>query len=152
MIKPVSVTWVTLILAVVKSFVSSINWNRTRSPIPLGRCGDKALIHDTRPCSHNDTYCGRWRGRYWHPIGCEYELMSPHKASICLANRTIAFVGDSQIRDLCIGLVHYLLGNFDVESAPDHKLGRHHNMLAIGDRIANFEFWKRNVPPPRYNG
>ena len=116
------------------------------------RCGGKGHAHRTRPCPNNDTYCGEWKGRFWQPLGCKYELISPEKAATCIGNRTIAFIGDSQIRDLCVGLVYYLLGIYTLDTAPDTKFDRHLDISDISDRIENFDFWKENVPPHNYNG
>jgi hypothetical protein len=44
------------------------------------RCGWKGHGHAMRPCPDNDTYCGNWNGRFWSPIGCEYDDVRPHEA------------------------------------------------------------------------
>ena len=44
------------------------------------RCGWRGHGHAMRPCPDNDTYCGHWNGRFWAPIGCEYDDVRPHEA------------------------------------------------------------------------
>ena len=51
-----------------------------------------------------------------------------------------------------MGLVYYLLGIYDLETAPDFKFDKNLDMYAIGDRIEDFDFWQANVPPHNYNG
>ena len=115
------------------------------------RCGGKT--HSShRVCSRNDTMCGEWHGRFWHPIGCRYEDMSPAKAARCLGNRTLAFIGDSQIRDLAIGVTYFLLGVFTLDTAPENKFDGHHEPTDHGTRIEDFSFWMRNIPPHNHNG
>ena len=36
---------------------------------------------------------GHWNGRFWAPIGCEYDDVKPHEARKCIGNRTLAFLG-----------------------------------------------------------
>ena len=36
--------------------------------------------------------------------------MSPVEARKCVGNRTLAFIGDSQIRDLAVGVAFLLMG------------------------------------------
>lgn len=48
--------------------------------------------------------------RFWTPIGCEYDDVTPVEARKCMGNRTLAFIGDSQIRDLAVGVAFLLLG------------------------------------------
>ena len=48
--------------------------------------------------------------RFWVPIGCEYDDVSPEEARRCVGNRTLAFIGDSQIRDLAVGVAFLLMG------------------------------------------
>ena len=124
----------------------------TEVPPAQTRCGGREHANLTRPCPRNDTYCGEWKGRFWHPIGCEYEHISPSKAAACLRNRTIAFIGDSHIRDLCFGLVYYLLETYTLDTAPEFKFDRHLDVSDIGEVIGDFDFWKVNLPSNIHNG
>jgi hypothetical protein len=78
--------------------------------------------------------------------------MSPEKAARCLGNRTLAFIGDSQIRDLCVGVVYFLMGVFSLESASEDKFDGHHDMGDHGTKIEDFDFWMHNVPGHNFNG
>ena len=122
----------------------------TEVPPAQTRCGGREHANLTRPCPRNDTYCGEWKGRFWHPIGCEYEHISPSKAAACLRNRTIAFIGDSHIRDLCFGLVYYLLETYTLDTAPESKFDIY--VSDIGEVIGDFDFWKVNLPSNIHNG
>lgn len=124
------------------------DFNRHKTP----RCGSKKHASLTRPCRSNDTDCGEWKGRFFQPYNCHYEDISVEKATKCLKNRTIACIGDSMTRDICIGLTNFLLGVFTLENAPETKFDGHHNMIEHGDIIEDFDFWMRNVPPDSYNG
>ena len=44
------------------------------------RCGWKGHGHAMRPCPDNDTYCGHWNGRFWAPLGCDYDDVRPSEA------------------------------------------------------------------------
>ena len=74
------------------------------------RCGWANNGADSRICSSDkaipDSACGQWNDRYWVPNGCEYDDITGEMARKCLGNRTIAFIGDSMIRDTAVGR-HY---------------------------------------------
>eukprot|EP01035_Chromulina_nebulosa_P016983 gene16983-22480_t len=115
------------------------------------RCGGLKHAQLTRPCHNNDTDCGRWHGRYWKPYGCFYQDISSEQARKCLGNRTLAFIGDSQIRDLSVGVVHLLMGQ-SLKTASEDKFDYKGNLSSDGTRIEEIPFWKNNVPPHNYNG
>lgn len=132
--------------------VNKISGKDGEPKLKTPRCGSKRHASLTRPCPSNDTDCGEWKGRFFQPYSCHYEDISVEKATKCFGNRTIACIGDSMTRDLCIGVVYFLLGIFDLETAPETKFDGHHDMGTHGDRIEDFDFWMRNVPPHNYNG
>jgi len=119
------------------------------------RCGglDHALLN--RPCLANDSYCGDWTdNKFFHPLSCTYEDITGAQARKCLGNRTLAFIGDSMIRDICIGVVN-LLSDIEVpqdmaENKFDHE--RLNTETNISKRIENFKSWTHNVPSHNYNG
>jgi hypothetical protein len=117
----------------------------------LRRCGGPKHTAMTRPCALNDTICGQWKGRYWHPISCRYEDITPEQARKCLGNRTLAFIGDSQIRDTAVGVAFFLLGQ-KLEDSPSYKFDNKGDLTVNGTRIPNFDSWKHNVPGHNYNG
>jgi hypothetical protein len=76
-------------------------------------------------CSRNDTYCGEWQGREWHPTGCRYRDISSEQARTCVGNRTLAFIGDSMIRNLGMGVAFFLSGqtvDSESETSVDERL------------------------------
>ena len=117
------------------------------------RCGGADHVSLTRPCASNDTYCGDWNGNFFEPLGCSYQDITGAQARKCLGNRTLAFIGDSMIRDICMGVVNLLS---DVEVSPeasDTKFDHERlNTEHISKRIADFKSWKHNVPSHNYNG
>jgi hypothetical protein len=116
------------------------------------RCGGLNHSNLTRPCIENDTFCGLWNGRFWHPLGCKYRDITSEQAQKCIGNRTIACVGDSQIRDTCIGILYLLLNrNATLETMLTGKYD-YHDMDDIGTIIEDYDFWERNVPPHNHNG
>ena len=122
---------------------------------PRRRCGGPDHVALTRPCLMNDSYCGEWNSRkMFHPLSCDYEDISGAQARKCLGSRTIAFIGDSMIRDICIGVVNLLSGievPFEMsETKFDHE--RLNTETNISLRIADFKNWKHNVPAHNYNG
>lgn len=97
------------------SYVNSSNKivrsiNSKKNGIP--RCGGLDHAALTRPCALNDTYCGEWNmtTRYWSPLGCQYQDITREQAIQCIGNRSLAFIGDSQIRSLGVSLAYFLLG------------------------------------------
>lgn len=104
------------------------------------------------PCSEADTYCGVWIDRYFHRKDCSYQDITSLQAKQCLGNRTIAFIGDSQIRDIGVG-VKLLLEGVLLKNAPDHKFDHNDNLNTVATQIAPFALWgKNNVPPHNGNG
>lgn len=121
-------------------------------------CGGPGHSAMTRPCSNNDTDCGTWGfadlghgvnySRWWTPHECHYREVTPENARKCLGNRTIACIGDSQIRDICQAVVSLLLGkNYSGETKFDYN-----DMDVDGTIIPDFPFWSKNVPPHNHNG
>lgn len=117
------------------------------------RCG--GLNHGTltRPCSYNDTYCGDWDipKRVFIPLGCHYEEITGAMARQCIGNKTIAFIGDSQVRDLAIGLA-FLLSDVTASESPSEKFDYKHSLGTNGTKIEDFPFWSHNVPGHNFNG
>jgi len=120
------------------------------------RCGSLDHAQMSRPCPQNDTYCGEWNdANFFVPLNCVYEDITGAKARKCLGNRTLAFIGDSMIRDICIGVVNLLS---DVELSPlvantkfDHeRLNMKNNKMS--QRIDDFKGWRHNVPGHNFNG
>lgn len=127
------------------------------------RCGAPLMGYRTRPCHNNDTDCGTWADHFWHPHHCNFRDISSEDARKCLGSRTLAFIGDSMIRDIGFGVYSLLSGNDSIKDAPTHKYDkgdRHPAIPALaggialkhGSRIPNFPQWKSNVPGPNYNG
>jgi len=71
-------------------------------------------------CIHNDSLCGVWHNRSWHPLSCAYRKISAQDARKCLGNRTLAFIGDSMVRDFGTGVAHFLSG-MSTQTASDEK-------------------------------
>eukprot|EP01038_Epipyxis_sp_PR26KG_P005843 gene5843-8063_t len=117
----------------------------------LPRCGGLNHSQSTRPCRKNDEYCGTWKGRYWYPYGCNYQDINPEQARKCIGNRTIAFIGDSQSRDIAVGVAYLLMG-MTLEKSSDKKFDKNFDINTNATKIENFPFWSNNVPPHNYNG
>lgn len=58
----------------------NLTYEERRRSLRHRRCGWKGHGHAMRPCPDNDTYCGHWNGRFWAPLGCEYDDVRPHEA------------------------------------------------------------------------
>lgn len=118
----------------------------------IRRCGGHKHASMTRPCALNDTDCGAWsmKDRYWHPLSCKYQDISSEEARKCLGNRTLAFIGDSQIRDIAVGVAMFLLGQ-TLMDAPDHKFDYKGDLELNGTRVPDFPDWK-NVVGHNKNG
>jgi len=117
------------------------------------RCGGINHGSLTRPCSFDDSYCGDWdlRARQFFPLGCHYEEITSEMARKCVGNKTLAFIGDSQVRDLAIGLAFLLSGVTALES-PTEKFDYKHSLDTNGTKIEDFSFWQHNVPGHNFNG
>lgn len=120
------------------------------SELPL--CTDRSV--QLQPCAHNDSYCGDWDivARKYTPNNCRYREVSNEDALKCVGNRTIACIGDSIVRDMCIGLAMYLSGETVMEG-PDYKYDRRAEILSHftnASKIGMFKSWKRNRL--NYNG
>jgi hypothetical protein len=105
------------------------------------------------PCKSNDTYCGDWNERVYTPNNCRYRDVTPEQARKCVGNRTLAFIGDTIIRDIGVGVALFLSGE-RVETAPDVKFERrkyekeeHWKYASV---IGKFKSWKSNREG--YNG
>ena len=116
------------------------------------RCGGLHHASMARPCSHNDTICGHWESKWWLPHACTYQDITSEEARQCMGNRTIACIGDSQIRDLCVRIAYFLMG----VNATRHELAfekfDYTEMDRIGTIIEDYPFWENNVPPHNHNG
>ena len=94
-------------------------------------------LHSSPPlipkCYRNNSYCGDWNvtQRTFRPAvnsntnvydddQCQLRLFTPAEARKCLGNRTLAFMGDSMIRDLATGISLFLQG-MTVEESLDIK-------------------------------
>lgn len=109
------------------------------------RCGGKRHSDLTRPCLSNDTVCGSWKDGYFHPsMGCYYQDISQEQALKCLSNKTIAFIGDSQIRDIAMGLIFLAMGlqpHIDINQKFDKSNADYtHYFTFLGDVPS----WRRN--------
>mmetsp|Transcript_2340 Transcript_2340/g.4930 ORF Transcript_2340/g.4930 Transcript_2340/m.4930 type:complete len:340 (-) Transcript_2340:96-1115(-) len=105
-----------------------------------------------QPCAKNDTYCGDWVGRKYIPNNCKYREFTNEQARQCVGSRTIACIGDSIIRDMCIGLAMYLSGE-KVEEGLDYKFDRKaeiHTHYTNATKIGSFSSWSLNKD--NYNG
>jgi hypothetical protein len=107
-----------------------------------------------QPCKNNDTYCGDWdvAKRTYTPNNCRYRDITNEQARQCIGSRTIACIGDSIIRDMCIGLAMYLSGE-KVEEGLDYKFDKKaeiHSHYTNATKIGNFKAWKLNKD--NYNG
>ncbi len=107
-----------------------------------GETADLKVHHRKRQnhanCQKNDTYCGEWKDRTWNPVGCHYRDVSVDNARKCMTNRTIACIGDSQIRDLCANLAQFLSG-ITVEQAENHQYRPEVQMFTVADKFPLLE-------------
>jgi len=116
--------------------------------LPL--CTDPSIR--LKPCANNDTYCGDWKDRTYVPNNCRYREISNEDARKCLKNRTIACIGDSIIRDMCVGLAMYLSGE-KVEEGLDYKFDKKAEIsthFTNATKIGDFKTWTINKG--NYNG
>lgn len=106
------------------------------------RCG---APYSLRTCANNDTDCGVWENRWWEPHNCTFHNITAESARKCLGNRTLAFVGDSQIRDLGMGVALFLMGE-ELDQAPDHKVDKRMEMLMTNASIVGqYQHWEVNA-------
>ena len=77
--------------------------------------------------SSQKVFCGHWdeTARKYHPNGCIYHDVTLENANKCLKGRTLAFIGDSNVRDLGVGLLYFLNGYTEFNSS-DQKFDRHY--------------------------
>lgn len=108
------------------------------------RCGGSDHSSLTRPCSYDDSLCGHWKNRYWYPSSCEYRDITADEAKKCLGKRTLAFIGDSQMRDIALGVVRFLQGETLEQSSDNRVQGnwKFHNNAVM---IPYFNHWQHNV-------
>jgi len=83
-------------------------------------------------------------------VGCKYDDISGADARKCLGNRTLAFVGDSQIRDLTVGIAHLLMG-VTLEEALDVKFDKNHELGHNGTEIGFYSMWNSTKYDQRGN-
>ena len=115
-------------------------------------CGGHNHANLTRPCRNNDTDCGFWVDKWWHPYGCSYRHVTSENARKCVGNRTLACIGDSQIRDICQAVVDLLLGKYDTKDTLRTGKFDYHHMDDDGTIIDDVSWWEKNVPPHNHNG
>lgn len=116
-----------------------------------GRAPENNRSSGQRPCKRNDTYCGNWKSRKWIPNGLLYRDISSAEARECLGNRTLAFIGDSMIRDIGIGVGLFLQGE-NVWTVKNSKLDKVKDINSLGTIIDSFPHWKSNAPGMHKNG
>ena len=88
---------------------------------------------------------GTWTGfphPAFTPANCRIRELTPSLARRCLRNRTLAFVGDSQIRDLAMAVGSFLGGMNNASSAALH------NMVGPSRTAARANQWE-SVHPGR---
>jgi hypothetical protein len=66
--------------------------------------------HHPRICERNDTHCGEWVGKWWQPSACSYRDITPVEARKCMKDKVLACIGDSMIRNFCLGVAFFLSG------------------------------------------
>ena len=99
------------------------------------------------PCDQNNDHCGFWdlECRIWYPNGCQHRLISPKEARQCIGNRTLSFIGDSQMRDLGVAAGFFLSGISLNESVLNKKFNRAVDIENLsqgyGHRIINIDLW-----------
>ena len=127
----------------------------TRSPRNPRYCD----LHSSPPlmpkCYLNNSYCGDWNvtNRTFIPAvnpnthlydkdQCQLRLFTPAEARQCIGNRTLAFMGDSMIRDLTTGIGLFLQG-MTVEESLDIKFDHQDKFALDGwiDMIPYLEMW-----------
>jgi hypothetical protein len=74
-------------------------------------------------CERNDTHCGVWKNRYFYPNSCRIRDITTADARKCLGDRTLAFIGDSIIRDIGTGVGLFLMGQ-TIEGSSEHKFDK----------------------------
>ena len=142
----------TLKLFAIVLFAICILWSSAVDKGDLPLCTDPSIR--LQPCANNDTYCGDWKvnKRVYVPNNCHYRKISNADARKCVGNRTIACIGDSIIRDMCVGLAMYLSGE-KVEEGLDYKFDRKaeiSNHFTNATKIGDFKSWTINKD--NYNG
>jgi len=118
--------------------------------LPL--CSDRAIFQ--YPCKSNDTYCGDWSipERAFIPNNCRYREVTNEQARKCVGNRTLAFIGDSIIRDIGVGVALFLAGE-RVEEGLDIKFDKKADVdtyFTNATKIGPIASWKINKD--NYNG
>jgi hypothetical protein len=71
---------------------------------------------------------------------CSFRLFTTQEARQCFGNRTIAFVGDSQIRDLAIGIGAFLQG-LSIEDSDGTKFDNKEQTFLVGRAIGDDDFF-----------
>ncbi len=122
---------------------------KSRSLTAARQCIDlnsaKSTGRNIENCEKDGKYCGDWVGRVWKPLGCEYRDVTAENARKCMSGRTVACIGDSQIRDFCFGLGH-LLDGVTVESADAEHMIRpeHESIWQLVETIPPLDFEKED--------
>jgi hypothetical protein len=98
-----------------------------------------------RKCAFGDTDCGKWVGHSFRPHNCMWRDISPFDARKCVGNRTLAFIGDSQIRDIATGVGLFLAGQIPAEATVDKFDKISAELGNFSSKIAHFDSWKVNV-------
>ena len=98
-----------------------------------------------KTCDKGDTHCGKWVGRTFHPNNCIVREITAEQARECIGSRTLAFVGDSQIRDIATGLSLFLMDQTP-ESATAEKFDKVSAELGnTATKINHYKDWAVNV-------
>ena len=96
--------------------------------------------HHPRECANNDTYCGDWTGKQWNPTGCRYRDVTSEQARKCMGSRTLACIGDTMIRNMCMGVAFFLSGKTpqnEDEISFDKKVEKEGNGWTNSTKIEN---------------
>lgn len=106
-----------------------------------------------RQCVRNDSYCGDWNERLFIPVGnCPYRQLTAAQARQCLGDRTLVFIGDSQMRDLGVAVGLFLQGQ-TVHDSADVKFDKKRELIWQNcTKIGRFKSWGINNRPGDYNG
>lgn len=118
-------------------------YGRDGDPNPARpRCGEPKSGSATRPCKDDDNHCGEWKmkSRFFHADNCKYQDITSAQARKCLGRRTLAFIGDSQIRDIAVAVAYFLMGE-TLDSAGDESFESHHRYDTNGTKIPDFSTW-----------
>ena len=120
----------------------------------LPYCHKNPHLLNPASCSHNNTYCGEWHNRFFYPFHCQYRNITAEQGRTCMRNRTLACLGDSMTRDLCVGLYMLLSGKAELYNSADEKFDkRSDDHWKSAEKIAHIpRFIARKTGVPHYEG